>query len=137
MAARGLVYDPTRGGTKVSPQEQAETVRRIQAYAAEHFAGKYLRIEVKFRGALCYIEAYREPEEDLYVPKDETREQAIERMRNTPWPLCRLRHFRKDVWGLALFMYSSEKYETSVFGSGSFEGTPEEALELAGTLHLQ
>ena len=45
----------------------------------------------------------------------ETRDEYMERLRNTPIHLCRLR-YRGDEehWGFAFFAYSSEKYELSV-----------------------
>jgi hypothetical protein len=39
----------------------------------------------------------------------------IERLRNTPTHLCRLRYFGGDEWGFAFYAYSSEKYELAVF----------------------
>ena len=57
---------------------------------------KYSRLDIKFRGALCYIDTYQEP----YVPEGDlpewlgvNREEYIERLRNTPTYLCRIRHF--------------------------------------------
>ena len=132
------VYDPTRGGTKITPRVKLETERRIRACAEQHFKGKYTRLEIRFRSCFCYVDAYQKPEVPRRLLKDwpETKEQFRERLRNTPIHLCRLRHFRDDKWGLAFFVYSSEKYETSVYRSGEFEGTPEEAVELAGGFHL-
>ena len=58
----------------------------------------------------------------------------IERLRNTPTHLCRLRYFGKeDEWSLAFFTYSNEKYSPCVFRSGSWFGTPEEAFEIGAT----
>lgn len=55
----------------------------------------------------------------------------FERLRNTPIHLCRLRYFGdENRWTLAFYTYSQEKYEPSVFNSGSFDGTPEEAFEI-------
>jgi len=31
-------------------------------YAAKHYSGKFTRIDVRFHGALCYIDAYLEPD---------------------------------------------------------------------------
>jgi hypothetical protein len=62
----------------------------------------------------------------------------MERLRNTPIHLCRLR-YRGDEehWGFAFFAYSSEKYELSVFPSGQFFGPPEDAFEVSANVHLQ
>jgi hypothetical protein len=66
------------------------------SYAKEHYSGKNNRIEVRFRGQFCYIDAYTEP----YVPKNfnaalyrEYGAEHTERLRNTPHHLCRLRYF--------------------------------------------
>ena len=60
----------------------------------------------------------------------------IERLRNTPTQLCRLRYFGDDKWGLAFYAYSSEKYELSVFPDGSFTGKPEDAFA-ASAMYLE
>jgi hypothetical protein len=61
----------------------------------------------------------------------------VERLRDTPIHLCRLR-YRGDEehWGFAFFAYSSEKYELSVFPSGQFFGKPEDAFEVSANVHL-
>lgn len=85
---------------------------RITAYAAKAFAGKYDRIGVRFRGALCYVDAYRE---------------------ESPHPvhLVRLRYFgTDDRWSLAFYTYSHERYEPCVFADGTFHGTPEDAFDI-------
>jgi hypothetical protein len=127
------VYDPHSGGIKIPQAVRDRTLNRILAYAKKHYSGKYTRIDVRFRGQLCYIDAYTEP----YVPPDfdasvfgESREEYIERLRNFPTHLCRLRYFGdEDRWSMAFYTYSHEKYEPCVFNNGSFHGTPEEAFE--------
>lgn len=119
--------------------KKAEVQRRIEQFAAEHYAGKYTRLDIRFRGQFCYIDAYTEPEvSDNWPPPDwpETREQYVERLRNTPTHLCRLRYFGGDDWGFAFFAYSSEKYELSVFADGNFIGKPEDAFA-ASAMYLQ
>ena len=134
------VYDPHGGGTKISDSVKLRTEARIQKYAEENFAGKYTRIEVRFRSHFCYIDAYTEPVlAPGWPPADwpETREEFIERMRNMPTHLCRLRYFGdEESWGFAFFAYSSEKYELSVFPNGEFRGTPEDAFQASG-MYLQ
>ena len=77
------VYDPHHGGKKIPPAVQERTRKRIKVYAHEHYTGKFLRINVRFHGHFCYIDAYVEP----YLPKHwppkgsglkETREQALD-----------------------------------------------------------
>ena len=131
---RHWVFDPHSGGVKIPPAVRARTVERIEKYAAKHYAGKYTRLGIRFRGPLCYIDAYVEPEKPsakLLKVTGETREQFLERLRSAPIHLCRLRHFAEDRWSMAFFTYSHERYEPSVFANGSFHGTPEEAFELA------
>jgi hypothetical protein len=56
----------------------------------------------------------------------------MERLRNTPLHLCRLRYFGdEERWTMAFYTYSHERYEPCVFDSGSFHGGPEEAFETA------
>ncbi len=84
---------------------------RILAYAREHYAEQYHRLDIRFRGAFCYIDAW-------------SSDQAA-----APLHLCRLRYAGgPDRWRLDFFAYSSERYKPSVFPSGSFFGDPEEAL---------
>ncbi|MGR9053428.1 MAG: hypothetical protein ACU84J_12340 [Gammaproteobacteria bacterium] len=129
------VYDPHSGGVKIPETVKISTRNRILEYAQNHYSGKYIKIDVRFRGQLCYIDAYTEP----YIPSDydaslcgESREERIERLRNIPTHLCRLRYFGdENKWSMAFFTYSNEKYEPSFFNNGSFHGTPEEAFETA------
>jgi hypothetical protein len=54
-----------------------------------------------------------------------------------PMPLCRLRYQRSaSLWGFAIYLASRDAYEDSVFPSGSFAGSPEEALDCACGLYL-
>jgi hypothetical protein len=119
---------------------QQRTAERIQRHAAEHYAGRYLRLDVRFRGQFCYVDAFTEPEplSPNWPPPDspETREEYRERMRNTPTHLCRLRYFGdEERWGFAFYTYSNERYELSVLPSGEFFGPPEDALD-ASSLYL-
>ena len=107
---RQWVYSPHSGGRKIPDLVQEKIRDRILAYAQKHYSGKFNRIDVRFRGAFCYIDAYVEPD----VPKrfneklfGETREEHINRLRNTPIHLCRIRYFgREDSWSMAFYTYS-------------------------------
>src|SRR5260370_20710460 len=71
------VYNPHTGGVKIPPAVKKRTEQRIRAYAEQHYAGKYIRLDVRFRGALCYIDACIEPAEptpELLRLTGETRE---------------------------------------------------------------
>jgi hypothetical protein len=135
---RQWVFDPHSGGVKISPSVRARTVERIEEYAARHYAGKYTRLAIRFHGALCYIDAYVEPEPPspkLLKATGETRQQFLERRRATPVHLCRLRYFAEDRWSMAFFTYSNERYEPCIFPDGTFHGTPEEAFAV-GAMYL-
>ena len=135
---RTWVYSLHTGGTSVPPAIKTRIEQRILDYAAKHYAGKFTRIDVRFRGALCYIDAYTEPG----VPPEagtltgETPEQWTERLRNTPLHLCRIRYFgNEDRWTFAWYEYSHEKYEPSVLITGDDHGTPEEACETSAQFY--
>ncbi len=140
MPRRGWYYNPHAGGRAIPAEVRDQTVRRIQTYAAKHYAGTYTRIDVRFRGALCYIDAYTEPAKPtaaLLRALQETRAEYLERLRSTPMHLCRIRCFgRDDGWSLAHYTFSHERYEPCTFENGNFTGTPEEAFEV-GALHLR
>jgi hypothetical protein len=134
------VYDPHSGGVKIPPAVKQRTEQRIRSYAEATYAGKFTRLGIRFHGAFCYIDAYTEPvepPESLFLVVDETREQYLERLRNAPLHLCRIRYFGdEEQWSMAFYTYSNMKYEPCVFDNGSFHGTPEEAFE-ASAVYLQ
>lgn len=137
---RQWVLDPDSGGTRIPDTVKRRTEERIRRYAEEHFAGRYTRLDIRFRGQFCYIDAYTEPEPPTadWPPPDwpETHEEYIERLRNTPTHLCRLRYFGDDRWGFGFYAYSSDKYELSIYPSGDFFGTPEEAFDTSASVYL-
>lgn len=52
-------------------------------------------------------------------------------------PLCRLRYLRSpSAWGFAVYLASKDGYEDAILPTGSFAGTPEEALDCACGLYL-
>jgi hypothetical protein len=134
------VYDPHSGGVKIPDRVKQRTKQRILDYATRHYAGKFIRLDIRFRSQFCYIDAYIEPlVAPDFPPPDwpESRQEHLERLRNTPMHLCRLRYFGdEEAWSLAYYSYSSMQYEPSVFDSGNMKGTPEEAFE-AGAMYLQ
>jgi hypothetical protein len=140
MAPRGTqVFDPNSGGVKILPGVQADVEKRIRALAEKEFKGKYTRLEIRFKGQFCYMDAYTEPAlTDRWPPKDwpESREAYAERLRNTPVHLCRLRYFGDDRWGFAFYAYSQEKYELSMYDDGQFTGSPERAFRISAKVYL-
>jgi hypothetical protein len=139
MRGKTWVYDPHSGGVKIPPAVRQRTVERIEKHAQAKYAGKFTRLGIRFRGALCYIDAFTEPEkpdEELLKITGETPEQYLERLRNNPLHLCRIRYFgAEDSWSLAFYTYSNERYEPSFFENGEDHGTPEEAFDV-GAVYL-
>jgi hypothetical protein len=133
------VYDPGSGGMKVPPKVQTDVTKRINQVAEENYKGRYIRLDIRFKSQFCYIDAFVEPHlAEGWPPPgwDETREEALDRMRNAPTHLCRLRYFGNDEWGFAFYTYSQEKYELSVYPNGEFTGKPEHAF-LAAAVYLE
>lgn len=139
MAKKTWVWNPHAGGVKIPPQVQQRTEQRIRTHAESYYAGRFTRLDVRFRGALCYIDAYTEPEDpspSLLRSLGETRKQYMDRLRNAPIHLCRLRYFTDDdAWSMAFYTYSHERYEPCCFEDGSLHGTPEAAFDI-GAVYL-
>lgn len=140
MSKGQWVFDPDSGGTKIPESVKGRTSARIRRYAEEHFSGRYARLEIRYRGQFCYVDAFSEPDvAPDWPPPDwgETHDEMVERLRNTPTHLCRLRYFgNEERWGFAFFTYSNEKYELSIFPSGDFFGTPEDAFQVSANMYL-
>jgi hypothetical protein len=132
--------EPDEDGVPIPEEVRAQVRRRVEAFAAKHYAGKYTRLGFRFHGHFCYIDAYEEPVPGSYpafLHGAESEEEFYERLRQTPIHLCRLRYFGKDDhWGLAFYTYSNSRYELSVFNTGSFWGTPEEGFDTSA-VYLQ
>ncbi|MBC8447297.1 MAG: hypothetical protein H8D78_06065 [Chloroflexi bacterium] len=135
------IYDPHSGGRKIPDAVKVRTEERIRRYAEQHFPGRYTKLDIRFRGQFCYIDAYTEPIPwEGWPPEDwhETQEEMIERLRNTPTHLCRLRyHGDEERWAFAFYTYSNQRYEPTFFPSGSLEGTPEEAFHVSAEAYLE
>ncbi|MDD2391121.1 MAG: hypothetical protein PHP23_15515 [Desulfobacterales bacterium] len=134
MTQKTWIYDPQSGGTKIPDAIKSRIRQRIFTHAQKYYAGKYNRIDVRFRGKFCYIDAYTEPsvspdyDTELFAGK--SREERIEELRDSPTYLCRLRFFGdEDKWTMAFYSYSQMKYEPCYFDNGTWHGTPEEAFD--------
>jgi len=129
--------NPHSGGMKIAKDVQKRTQKRIEEYAAKNYAGQYTRLDIRFKGSLCYIDAYKkpdEPSESLLKIIGETREEYLRRLSKSPTHLCRLRYFgNEEEWSLAFYTYSNERYEPCVFANGSFYGTSEEGFDIGAT----
>lgn len=113
---------------------------RILSYAKKHFSGKFTHIDVRFRGALCYLDAYCDPAvRSDELPRSDTPEYRayLKAHEDKVTHLCRLRYLgSRDSWGFDFFTYSSNKYEPSIFLSGLPTGTPEDAFDIAASVYL-
>lgn len=74
-------------------------------------------IHIRYRASFAYIAGTTEADDSL--------------------PLCRLRYLgTPDEWGFAAYLASRDSYEDSLLPTGSFTGTPEEALDCVCGLYL-
>jgi hypothetical protein len=140
MRRKIWMHDPHAGGTTIPSGMREATQRRIRAYADRRYAGTFSRLDIRFHGALCYVDAYVEPEPPsrrLLHVLHETREEYFNRVREIPLHLCRLRYFGgQKIWSMAFYTYSNERYEPCTFPNGAFYGTPEEGFEV-GAAYLR
>ncbi len=134
MARRIWMWNPHVGGKRIPPQVRDRTEQRVRSHAVAHYAGRFERIGIRFRGALCYIDAYVSPEapsRSLLRATGETRAKYVNRVRQIPTHLCRLRYFGdENGWSMAFFTYSNEQYSPCYFPDGSVHGTPEAAFDV-------
>jgi hypothetical protein len=105
MAKKTWVFDPNYGGQKIPDAVKVRTEQRLRKYAEEHFAGKYTKLDVHFRGQFCYVDAFTEPDARPDWPPaiwGVSREEYYENLCNSPTHLCRLRFFGdEERWGFA------------------------------------
>lgn len=66
MPRKVWVYDPQSRGSRIPDAIKSLIRQRILDQAQKHYAGKYNRIDVRFRAQFCYIDVYTEP----YVSDD-------------------------------------------------------------------
>ena len=104
------VYDPQSGGSKIPSQSHEDISKRAEAFARARPWYPRIQLKLRFKNQFCYVD-------------------TIEAGDGRIFPLCRLRHFNKQGWSLALFTCSNERYEPSLFSDGKWEGTIEAALE--------
>lgn len=99
------------------PESTRSSLRqRLEARRRERWPG-LVRLETTFRAGFAYVVGVDADGNDL--------------------PLLRLRYQRSaSSWGFAIYLASRDGYEDSILPSGSFAGTPEEALDCACGLYL-
>ncbi len=123
-------FNPNVGGIKIPEAVKHEVIRCVTETAEKHFKDKHTRLKIYFKNQFCYIDMFTEPKVSKnWPPKDwpESWEEYINRIRNTPTHLCRLRYFGEDRGGYAFYTYSNEKYELC-YPNGEFFGKPEDAF---------
>jgi hypothetical protein len=109
------VYDVHSGGKKIPSSNHEKIRKRVQEYAAKRpWKNKY-KLQVRFKGQFCYVDA---------VEHD-----------GTVSPLGRLRHFHDGKWSMAFYTYSNDSYQPCFMSSGSQEGVLEEGLAIC-EMHL-
>lgn len=105
------VFTPHSGGNKIPPAQhdmlrcQAEAFAKTRPWFSEH------ELVLRFKNQFCYID-------------------AMARKEKKPFSMGRLRYFSENVWSLAFYRYSNERYEPCIFPSGKWRGTLEEAIEV-------
>lgn len=111
------VRDLQSGGTPIPERERESIIQRIEQYAQKHYRGRYQRLDVRFRGSFCYVDAFQDDDPQ-------------------PVHLCRLRHFNKNLWSVAIYTYSNEAYTPSVVGADDGSTTIEAGFAAAANLYL-
>jgi len=128
-----------RRGGKIPESVQNAVRFRILNHAREHYAGKYWKIDVRFEGGYCFIDAFQEAapgSEGVAALTGETRAEFRERVRNTPVHLVRLEHLAEDRWCLSFYTYSHEQYEPCSYPNGEETGTVEQAFDVGAAAYL-
>ena len=94
-AHRVWAFSPNSGGKKIPDLVRIDVEKRINDVAEQQLKGTFVRLDLSIKGQFCYIDAFTEPavdenwEEEIF---QETKEEHVERLRNSPLHLCRLRH---------------------------------------------
>ena len=132
---------PHTGGNKIAVRTKDVVQRRLQTHFELLGHHKPFRLNVRFHGALCYIDAFKQPDPgpspewvSYWESSGYSLDEAKAAYRQDPTHLGRLRHFDLDRWSYAFFTYSNERYEPTTLGTDWF-GTPEQALEI-GCMYL-
>src|SRR5947209_2981957 len=106
---------PHIGGKKIPPKTSSDICKRVNAYTETRPWHKKNKLKIRFRGKFCYLDVL-EKEGDSY-------------------PMARLRHFDKDLWGLAFYTFNYECYGPCMFSKGKWFDTIEEAIMTCEVRH--
>jgi len=105
------VFTPQSGGNKIPLEQYDLLCQQAEAFAKTRLWFSKYELVLRFKNQFCYLDAMNK--------KDKK-----------PFPIGRLRYFRENVWTLAFYTYSNERYEPCIFPSGKWEGTLEEAIKV-------
>jgi hypothetical protein len=132
------MFSPQAGGRKMTPAAQEAVRKRILAYAEKTIREDTAESRSNSRVPSVTWTPFRSRRQGKNIPRrrGETREEFINRLRNTPTHFCRLRHFDIDRWSVVFYTYSHERYEPCLFPYGQWFGTPEQAFDI-GAVYLQ
>jgi hypothetical protein len=90
--------------------------QRLRAHAQAHWP-QLSTVRVRYRGSFAYIDGQRPDGEIL--------------------PLMRLRYSGSATrWGFAIYLASKDTYEDSILPTGTFTGSPQDALNCACNLYM-
>ena len=65
------VYDPHSGGVRIPEKVKERIKARVLAHAEKKYKGEYERLNIRFRGQFCYMDAYVMPNlSDDFPPPD-------------------------------------------------------------------
>ena len=103
------VYDPHSGGIKIPARRHYDVFLQVENYACTRPWYPTVKLKARIKNQFCYVDMLQEGDD-------------------RPFPLCRLRFFRENIWSFALFTYSNESYKPCAFSDGKLEGSLEDAL---------
>ncbi len=105
------VYSPQSGGIKLTPSKQSMFLQKAEAFEQTRPWFPVFQLKLRFKNQFCYLDALKSGELKAF-------------------PLCRLRYFRDNIWSMAFYTYSNQRYEPCYFRNGTWEGSLEEAVEM-------
>ena len=100
---------PPKGGITLPPDQYANIIAQANAYALTRPWNVEYQLQLRFKGKFCYLDGKHSKEE-------------------RPFPLGRVTYFEDNVLALSFYTYSNEKYQPSLYRSGKWFGTLEEAI---------
>ena len=102
---------PPKGGTKIPTDQKNCILEQAYAYSLTRPWSAEYQLFLRFNGKFCYLDGKHIKEKHSF-------------------PLGRITYFDKNVWALAFFTYSNQRYEPSIYRSGKWFGNLEEAINI-------